>query len=70
MILMGVRSPFFLRKMDASTAALLDRAGLRETRVERVVPSRVAPSDAARKARWDVRPVEPDQRMTIRRSEW
>jgi len=44
MLLMGVRSPFFLRRMDASTAALLDRAGLRETRVERVVPSEVAPA--------------------------
>jgi NADH-quinone oxidoreductase subunit M len=39
MIVMGVRSPFFLRKMDASTATLLDRAGLRETRVELVAPS-------------------------------
>ncbi len=39
MIVMGVRSPFFLRKMDASTATLLDRAGLRETRVELAEPS-------------------------------
>ncbi|MGH9785707.1 MAG: complex I subunit 4 family protein, partial [Terriglobia bacterium] len=39
MIVMGVRSPFFLRKMDASAATLLDRAGLRETRVELVAPS-------------------------------
>jgi len=38
MIIMGIRSPFFLRRMDASTAELLGRAGLRETRVELVVP--------------------------------
>jgi len=39
MIVMGIRSPFFLRKMDASTNELLDRAGLRETRVELVAPN-------------------------------
>ena len=38
MILMGIRSPFFLHKMNTSTTELLDRAGLRETRVERVRP--------------------------------
>jgi len=39
MIVMGVRSPFFLRQMDASTDELLGRAGLREMRVERVMPN-------------------------------
>ena len=53
MIVMGVRSPFFLRKMDASTATLLDRAGLRETRVELV-----APGDNVLKARWEVRTTQ------------
>ncbi len=39
MIVMGVRSPFFLRQMDTSTDELLGRAGLREMRVERVIPN-------------------------------
>ena len=34
MLVMGVASPFFLRRMDAATSALLDRAGRREIRVE------------------------------------
>ena len=38
MLVMGICSPFFLRKMDASTASLLDRAGRRETRVELLSP--------------------------------
>ena len=69
MILMGVRSPFFLRKMDASTATLLNRAGLRETRVERVVPSEVAPAsgtpqhaDSGVLRTPSGRPIEPPRR--------
>ncbi|MBI3895132.1 MAG: NADH-quinone oxidoreductase subunit M [Acidobacteria bacterium] len=38
MILMGVFSPFFLRKMDVATASLLDHAGRREIKVERHSP--------------------------------
>jgi NADH-quinone oxidoreductase subunit M len=46
MIVMGVRSPFFLRRMDATTADLLGRAGLRETRVELVAPALGTPQSA------------------------
>ncbi|MBI4463621.1 MAG: NADH-quinone oxidoreductase subunit M, partial [Acidobacteria bacterium] len=35
MLLMGVFSPFFLSRMDASTASLLDYAGQREIRVQK-----------------------------------
>jgi NADH-quinone oxidoreductase subunit M len=52
MIGMGIRSPFFLRRMDASTDELLSRAGLRETRVERLSPSESV-REARRKALMD-----------------
>jgi NADH-quinone oxidoreductase subunit M len=40
MLFMGLRSPYFLDRMDASTASLLDRSGSREIRVQQ----RVAPA--------------------------
>ena len=41
MLLMGVASPLFLRKMDASSALLLEHAGRRETRVRNTVPRNI-----------------------------
>lgn len=38
MIFMGVASPFFLRKMDASAASLLEYAGRQEVRVQLLAP--------------------------------
>ena len=49
MIVMGVRSPFFLRQMENSTDELLGRAGLREMRVERVMPN-----DGVENAEWEM----------------
>ena len=37
MLLMGLASPYFLQRMNGSTAAILDKAGSREIRVERTV---------------------------------
>ncbi len=64
MIVMGVRSPFFLRQMDTSTDELLGRAGLREMRVERVIPNgsiakeerEIAGGEQQAKARVPLRP--------------
>ena len=39
MIFMGVASPYFLRKMDASTATLLEYTGRQEVRVQLVTPA-------------------------------
>jgi NADH-quinone oxidoreductase subunit M len=38
MLIMGLGSPYFLRRINASTAAILEQASSREIRVERVVP--------------------------------
>ena len=48
MLIMGIGSPYFLRRMDASTAALLDQAGSREIRVQE--PALPPAPDAARLA--------------------
>ena len=45
MLLMGLGSPYFLRRINASTTAILEDASSREIRVERVVPR--APQELA-----------------------
>ena len=54
MVLMGVFSPFFLRKMDVSTASLLGHAGRREIRVQQnsPVPAKWPVQQTARPAGW------------------
>jgi NADH-quinone oxidoreductase subunit M len=50
MLVMGVGSPHFLRRMDVSVAALLDQAGRREIRVDHdASPPPVPLSEAARR---------------------
>jgi hypothetical protein len=48
MLVMGVASPYFLTRMDASAAALLEQAGRREIRVETPASS-ASPTEAARR---------------------
>jgi len=43
MIFMGLGSPYFLNRMDAATARLLDQAGSREIRVEQAEPPAAIP---------------------------